>query len=130
MIMLGRNHQGQKSMRSLSMLAALGLPLAAAAQDYPTRPVNIVAPGAAGGPTDAISRITAQAMGKALGQQITIENVGGAGGTIGTARVVRAEPDGYTLLIFHIGLATAATLYRPMTPARHSRPLASSPRRP
>ena len=112
MIMLGRNHQGQKSMRSLSMLAALGLPLAAAAQDYPTRPVNIVAPGAAGGPTDAISRITAQAMGKALGQQITIENVGGAGGTIGTARVVRAEPDGYTLLIFHIGLATAAALYR------------------
>jgi len=99
-------------MRSLPMLAALLLPLAAAAQDYPTRPVNIVSPGAAGGPTDAISRITAQAMGKALGQQITIENVGGAGGTIGTARVVRAEPDGYTLLIFHIGLATAATLYR------------------
>jgi tripartite-type tricarboxylate transporter receptor subunit TctC len=87
-------------------------PLAARAQAYPTRPVNIVAPGAAGGPTDAISRITAQAMGKALGQQITIENVGGAGGTIGTARVVRAEPDGYTLLIFHVGLATAATLYR------------------
>ena len=118
-------------MRSLPMLAALLLPLAAAAQDYPTRPVNIVSPGAAGGPTDAISRITAQAMGKVLGQQITIENVGGAGGTIGTARVVRAEPDGYTLLIFHVGLATAATLYRklPTTPARHSRPSASLPRR-
>jgi tripartite-type tricarboxylate transporter receptor subunit TctC len=99
-------------MRSLPMLAAIVLPLAAAAQDYPTRPVNIVSPGAAGGPTDAISRITAQATGKVLGQQITIENVGGAGGTIGTARVVRAEPDGYTLLIFHVGLATAATLYR------------------
>ena len=51
-------------------------------------------------------------MSKALGQQILIENVGGAGGTIGTGRVVRAAPDGYTLLIFHVGLATAATLYR------------------
>src|SRR5437588_1846029 len=51
-------------------------------------------------------------MSKVLGQQITIENAGGAGGTIGTARVVRAEPDGYTLLIYHVGLSTAATLYR------------------
>ena len=51
-------------------------------------------------------------MSKILGQQITIENAGGAGGTIGTALVVRAEPDGYTLLIYHVGLATAATLYR------------------
>jgi putative tricarboxylic transport membrane protein len=84
----------------------------AAAQDYPTRPINIVVPAAAGGPTDTISRITAQAMSKHLGQQITIENAGGAGGTIGTARVVRADPDGYTLLIYHVGLSTAATLYR------------------
>src|SRR5205809_8123922 len=84
----------------------------ASAQDYPTRPINIVVPAAAGGPTDTISRITAQAMSKLLGQQITIENAGGAGGTIGTGRVVRAEPDGYTLLIYHVGLLTAATLYR------------------
>jgi tripartite-type tricarboxylate transporter receptor subunit TctC len=84
----------------------------AAAQEYPTRPINIIVPAAAGGPTDTISRITAQAMSKVLGQQMTIENAGGAGGTIGTARVVRAEPDGYTLLIYHVGLATAATLYR------------------
>ena len=84
----------------------------AAAQDYPTRPINIVVPAAAGGPTDTISRITAQAMSKHLGQQITIENAGGAGGTIGTARVVRADPDGYTLLIYHVGLSTAATLFR------------------
>jgi tripartite-type tricarboxylate transporter receptor subunit TctC len=83
-----------------------------AGQEYPARPVNIVVPAAAGGPTDTISRITAQAMSKVLGQQITIENAGGAGGTIGTGRVVRAEPDGYTLLIYHVGLATAATLYR------------------
>src|SRR5947209_8758063 len=100
-------------MRVLLTFAALTLTLGSAvAQDYPTRPVNIVVPAAAGGPTDTISRITAQAMSKVLGQQITIENAGGAGGTIGTARVVRAEPDGYTLWIYHVGLATAATLYR------------------
>ena len=84
----------------------------AAAQDYPNKPVTIVVPAAAGGPTDTISRVTAQAMSKVLGQQVLIENVGGAGGTLGTARVVRAAPDGYTLLIYHVGLATAATLYR------------------
>jgi tripartite-type tricarboxylate transporter receptor subunit TctC len=92
-----------------ALIVALG---SAVAQDYPTRPINIIVPAAAGGPTDTISRITAQAMSKVLGQQITIENAGGAGGTIGTGRVVRAEPDGYTLLIYHVGLATAATLYR------------------
>jgi tripartite-type tricarboxylate transporter receptor subunit TctC len=100
-------------MRLIMIFAALGfLQGSAAAQDYPTRPINIVVPAAAGGPTDTISRITAQAMSKLLGQQITIENAGGAGGTIGTGRVVRAEPDGYTLLIYHVGLSTAATLYR------------------
>ena len=82
------------------------------AQDYPSRPITIVVPAAAGGPTDTISRVTAQAMSKVLGQQVLIENVGGAGGTLGTGRVVRAAPDGYTLLIYHVGLATAATLYR------------------
>jgi len=100
-------------MRLLAIAAALGSMVgAAAAQDYPTRPINVIVPAAAGGPTDAISRITTQAMSKILGQQITIENAGGAGGTIGTGRVVRADPDGYTLLIYHVGLATAATLYR------------------
>jgi putative tricarboxylic transport membrane protein len=100
-------------MRLLAIAAALASMLgAAAAQDYPTRPINVIVPAAAGGPTDAISRITAQAMSKILGQQVTIENAGGAGGTIGTGRVVRADPDGYTLLIYHVGLSTAATLYR------------------
>ena len=100
-------------MRLLAIAAALGSMVgAAAAQDYPTRPINVIVPAAAGGPTDAISRITTQAMSKILGQQITIENAGGAGGTIGTGRAVRADPDGYTLLIYHVGLATAATLYR------------------
>jgi tripartite-type tricarboxylate transporter receptor subunit TctC len=96
-------------MSAVALLLAIG---PAAAQDYPTKPITIVVPAAAGGPTDTISRITAQAMSKLLGQTITIENVGGAGGTIGTGRVVRADPDGYTLLIYHVGLSTAATLYR------------------
>ena len=100
-------------MRRVTLAAALLVAAgSAAAQDYPARPITIVVPAAAGGPTDTISRVTAQAMSKLLGQQILIENVGGAGGTIGTGRVVRAAPDGYTLLIFHVGLATAATLYR------------------
>ena len=72
-----------------SLTSAIGF---ASAQDYPARPITIIVPAAAGGPTDTISRITAQSMSKILGQQITIENAGGAGGTIGTGRVVRAEP--------------------------------------
>src|SRR5262249_51023622 len=104
---------GGTTMRLLAIVAALGSMVgAAAAQDYPTRPINVIVPAAAGGPTDAISRITTQAMSKILGQQITIENAGGAGSTIGTGPGVRADPDGYTLLIHHVGLATAATLYR------------------
>src|SRR5882757_1385846 len=101
------------AMRLIMTIAALASTVgSAAAQDYPSRPINIVVPAAAGGPTDTISRITALAMSKLLGQQMVIENVGGAGGTIGTTRAARAEPDGYTLLIYHVGLSTAATLYR------------------
>src|SRR5258708_39424655 len=100
-------------MRLLMLVAALTSTAGRlSAQDYPTRPINIVVPAAAGGPTDTISRITAQALSKFLGQQITIENAGGAGGTIGTGRGVRAEPHAHTLLIYHVGLAPAATLYR------------------
>lgn len=84
----------------------------AQAQDYPTRPVTMVVPFAAGGPTDTVARLVAQSMSKTLGQQVIVENVGGAGGTIGAARVAKADPDGYTILLHHIGQATAATLYR------------------
>jgi putative tricarboxylic transport membrane protein len=85
---------------------------AAAAQTYPDRTITIVVPFAAGGPTDTVTRLVAEAMSKDLGQQIVVENVGGAGGTLGAARVASAEPDGYTLLVHHIGMATSATLYR------------------
>lgn len=84
----------------------------ALAQDYPSRPITLVVPFSAGGPTDTVARVTAAAMSKTLGQSIVIENVPGAGGTLGAGRVARAEPDGYSLLIHHVGLATAATLYR------------------
>jgi tripartite-type tricarboxylate transporter receptor subunit TctC len=87
----------------------------AGAQAYPARPITMIVPAAAGGPTDTVARITAQVMSTALGQQIIIENVGGAGGTIAIARAAHAEPDGYTLLICHVQLATTATLYRTLS---------------
>ena len=84
----------------------------ALAQGFPNRHLTMVVPFAAGGPTDVLARHLGQAMGAALNQQIAIENVNGAGGTIGTARVAKAQPDGYTVLLMHIGIATAPALYR------------------
>ena len=85
---------------------------AALAQNYPNRPITLLVPFAAGGATDTVARVTAQSMSKLLGQPIVIENATGAGGTIAATRASRAEPDGYTLMIHHIGISTAATLYR------------------
>ncbi len=103
-------------MKFLSRLTALALMLTAfgaTAQEYPgSRPVSAIVPFAAGGPTDKVARELALAMSKALGGQIIIENTGGAGGTIGAKRVVQAKNDGYTLLIHHIGMSTAPSLYR------------------
>jgi tripartite-type tricarboxylate transporter receptor subunit TctC len=84
--------------------------------EYPEKPVIIVVPFAAGGPTDKVARDFAEALRKPLGgQSVIIENVGGAGGTLGAAKVARASNDGYTLLMHHIGMATAPALYRKMT---------------
>ncbi len=88
------------------------LPLTAHAQSYPDRTITVVVPFAAGGPTDTVARLVAESMSKDLGQQLIVENVGGAGGTLGAARVAKADPDGYTLLLHHLGQATTATLYR------------------
>jgi tripartite-type tricarboxylate transporter receptor subunit TctC len=82
------------------------------AQNYPTKVITIIVPFTAGGPTDTVARLIAQPMSKTLKQQVIVENVGGAGGTIGAARVARAAPDGYTLFLHHIGHSTAPTLYR------------------
>ena len=92
------------------LLLALAAPVLA---DYPDKPITIVVPFAAGGPTDKVARDLAEAMRKPLGgQTVIIENVGGAGGTLGAAKVARAAPDGYTLLLHHIGMSTAPALYR------------------
>src|SRR5687767_2349237 len=99
-------------MRLAAAGAALGFALAAQAQDYPTRNVNLVVPFAAGGPTDTVARVLAQAMTKPLGQTVVVENKPSAGGVLGPESVKSAKPDGYTLLIHHIGMATTPTLYR------------------
>jgi tripartite-type tricarboxylate transporter receptor subunit TctC len=98
-------------MHVILLLAALSASTAVA-QDYPNRPVVMIVPFAAGGPTDVLARHLAVTMGATLKQQIIIENITGAGGTIGTARASKAQPDGYTVLLMHIGIATAPALYR------------------
>jgi tripartite-type tricarboxylate transporter receptor subunit TctC len=85
---------------------------AAQAAEYPTRPVNMVVPFAAGGPTDAVARSLGEAMREPLGQTVVVENKGGAGGSIGTSLVARAKPDGYSILLMHIGFSTAPSLYK------------------
>lgn len=82
------------------------------AQAYPERQITMVVPFSAGGPTDTVGRLIAERMSADLGQQIIVENVGGAGGTLGAGQVAGAEADGYTVLLHHIGMATSATLYR------------------
>jgi tripartite-type tricarboxylate transporter receptor subunit TctC len=100
--------------RSVAGLALAGSATLACA-DYPDKPVTIVVPFAAGGPTDKIARDLAEALRKPLGQTVIVDNAAGAGGTIGSAKVARATPDGYTLLVHHIGMATAPALYRKLS---------------
>jgi tripartite-type tricarboxylate transporter receptor subunit TctC len=91
---------------------ALGVVTTLARAEFPDKPVTLIVPFAAGGPSDKIARDLAEALRKKLGQTVIVENVGGAGGTLGTSRVAKAPPDGYTLLVHHIGFATAPSLYR------------------
>jgi len=95
------------------LLALLALACGGAfAQSYPVRPVTLVVPFAAGGPTDIVARSLGQEMTKSLGQSVVIENRVGAGGTLAANAVAKAAPDGYTVLIHHNGMATAPALYR------------------
>jgi putative tricarboxylic transport membrane protein len=93
-------------------LAAFAAASCAHAQTYPTRPIYLYVSFAAGGPTDTLGRNLAQALGKSLKQQVIVENVVGAGGTIGPTRAAKAAPDGYTVLLHHIGMSTSPALYR------------------
>lgn len=101
----------------LTAIAAAGIaasPLSAMAQAaYPTKPITVIVPFAAGGPTDALARVLTARMGEALGQTMIVENVGGAGGTIGVNKAAKATPDGYTILFTHMGtLAVNIALYK------------------
>jgi tripartite-type tricarboxylate transporter receptor subunit TctC len=93
-------------------VAAAGWSTGANAQGYPTRPVTMIVPFAAGGPTDVVARTLGAAMSRNLGQTVVIENKLGAGGTIAANYVAKANPDGYTIFIHHNGMATATGLYR------------------
>jgi tripartite-type tricarboxylate transporter receptor subunit TctC len=99
---------------SASVLA-LGLAGPAAAQTFPDRPVTLVVPFAAGGPTDVVARMMSIPMSRSLGQPVVVENTVGAGGTIAATRVARARPDGHTLLLHHMGMSTAPALYRKLS---------------
>ena len=95
-------------------LAPLHVPAAAQAA-WPDKPITLVVPYSAGGPTDVVARMLAIPMGKSLGQTVIVENTVGAGGTIAPARVARAAPNGNTILIHHMGMATAPALYRKLS---------------
>ncbi|GJD95194.1 tripartite tricarboxylate transporter substrate-binding protein [Methylobacterium iners] len=89
-------------------LAAAALAGPASAQGYPERPITMIVPFAPGGPTDVIARLVAETMSRSLGQQVVIENVAGAGGTTGITRASQATPDGYTIMMGHMGTHGAA----------------------
>jgi len=97
--------------------AALAAPVAALAapafaQSFPTRPITMIVPFAAGGPTDTVARLISAEMGRELGGTVVVENVAGAGGTLGAQRVATARPDGYTVLCHHIGMGVIPSMYR------------------
>jgi tripartite-type tricarboxylate transporter receptor subunit TctC len=100
-------------MKTRSLLAAALFATTAAWAQYPDKPITIVVPFAAGGPTDKVARDLGVVLSKGLNNQtVIVENVGGAGGTLGAGKVAKAAPDGYTVLLHHIGMATAPALYR------------------
>jgi tripartite-type tricarboxylate transporter receptor subunit TctC len=96
-----------------SVAVTLSLPTAVRAQAvYPNKPITMIVPFAAGGASDIIARLVGKSIGETLGQQVIIENVGGAGGTAGAARLAKAEPDGHTLLVHHLAITASASLYK------------------
>jgi tripartite-type tricarboxylate transporter receptor subunit TctC len=104
--------------RALSYLALLFFSMTSGltfAQNYPTKPITLIVPFAAGGPTDIVARTLAATMSKTVGQTVLVDNKLGAGGTLAAAFVANAQPDGYTLLIHHNGMSTAPALYRKLS---------------
>src|SRR5262249_44503500 len=101
------------SLMTFAVFGLSGVPHAGLAQTYPAKSVTVVVPFPAGGPSDVVARIVTEHMSRTLRQQIVIENVGGAGGTLGSARVATAQPDGYTLLAGSMGSHVAAPVLTP-----------------
>ena len=101
------------AIRVVGALAALAIASAAQAQNYPSREIKMIVPFPAGGPSDIVARIAADGMSKQLGHNIIIENVGGAGGTVGATRASEAAPDGYTLFAASMGTIIAAPTFYP-----------------
>ena len=106
----------KKSIKSVLAVALLGLMGTVQAQDaYPSKVITMLIPFAAGGPTDTVGRLIAQSMSKDLGQQVIVENLGGAGGTLAAGKAARSAPDGYNVFLHHIGQSTAPSLYRKLS---------------
>ena len=103
------------SLIAAGLLAAAAMPIAQAQPAWPDKPVTLVVPYSAGGPTDVVARVLAGPMGRSLGQTVVVENTVGAGGTLAGARVARSKPDGYTVLFQHMGMATAPALYKKLS---------------
>src|SRR5262245_45743597 len=109
----GRRLAVSRTIMGAVLAAALSVSTGAAAQDWPTRPITMIVPFAAGGGLDLAARLMAQRIGEVLGQTVVIENVGGAGGMVGSARVAKAAPDGYTFIFGNSGTHAAnQTLYK------------------
>ncbi|HWV81518.1 MAG TPA: tripartite tricarboxylate transporter substrate-binding protein [Hyphomicrobiaceae bacterium] len=98
---------------AIAAVAALGVTAMPAFAQYPTKPITAIVPFAAGGPTDVVTRLVTEHMSRTLGQQIIVENIGGAGGTIGMSRAAAAEPDGYTIAVGNMGTQSAAPALYP-----------------
>ncbi len=115
-------------LRPLLASAAAVLAFSAGAQDFPNRPLTMVMPYAPGGPGDVITRVFAGAFQRILGQQVVVENPAGASGTVGSGRVARAKPDGYTLLMIHVSHATNVAMFKnlPYDPVADFEPIGSA----
>ena len=96
---------------TLAAIATFASHAVTAQTAFPTKPITLIVPAASGGPTDTVARLIAESMGRTLGQTVLVENVGGAGGTLGMARVSKSPADGYTVAVWHIAHATAPALY-------------------
>jgi tripartite-type tricarboxylate transporter receptor subunit TctC len=96
---------------AIAAMSALLSQAVTAQTAFPTKPITLIVPAASGGPTDTVARLIGESMGRTLGQTVLVENLGGAGGTLGMARVSKSAPDGYTIAVWHIAHATAPALY-------------------